>query len=413
VPDAPAAPRVVREVQLRPAPTWAGPAGPGGPLPDAKGLLPEELSALFVSWGEPGYRGLQAFEWLHGKGARSFSEMTVLPAGLRAAAAERLSPTTFRVLARQVDRQDGTVKYLFELGDGATVETVLMRYRYGYSACVSSQVGCRMGCRFCASTLEGLRRNLLAGEMAEQLALLNRDLAEHGDDPEWFPVPPAVDDGEEQEAPAGFRRVSRLVVMGMGEPLENLEAVVRFLQLAHEPAGAGIGMRHMTVSTSGVVPGIDALAEAELPITLAVSLHAPNDALRDTLVPLNRRYPLASLLGACRRYAERTGRRLTFEYVLISGVNDLPEHARELGRLLRGLPAHVNLIPLNPVPEWGLEPSTAEATARFQGLVYGAGLPVTLRRQLGTAIDAACGQLRRRTEGAVTAVPPAAAPQDA
>ena len=405
---------------LRPAPNWPGPPGPdGAPLLDAKGLLPDELASLLASWGEPAYRGRQLFQWLHAKGARGFAEMTVLPAALRQRVERLAVPTAFTLLTRQADPQDGTVKYLFELADGQTVETVLMRYRYGYTACVSSQVGCRMGCRFCASTLGGLKRNLLAGEMAEQIAFLNRDLAQRGDDREAFPVPEA---GPEEpgaleapataaEAAARWRRVSRLVVMGMGEPLENLDAVERFLRVVHEPTGAGIGMRHITVSTAGVVPGIDRLAELALPITLAISLHAPNDALRDGLVPLNRRYPLRALLDACQRYVDRTGRRLTFEYVLIAGVNDLPEHARELGRLLRGLPCHINLIPLNPVAEWGLQPSSAEATARFQGLLHGAGLPVTLRRQLGTAIDAACGQLRRRgpaaEAGAAGPEPPA------
>jgi 23S rRNA (adenine2503-C2)-methyltransferase len=379
---------------LPPPPTWPGPTGPDGrPLVDVKGLLPHELEALLRSWGQPAYRGRQLFQWLHGKGARSFAEIRVLPAALRARLEAEATLLPAELVARQVDPGDGTVKYLLRLGDGLTVEAVLMRYRFGYTACVSSQVGCRMGCRFCASTLGGLRRNLRAGEMAEQVALLGRDLAQHGGDPARFPVPP--DEGPTGQGPR-WSRVSRVVVMGMGEPLENLDEVVRFLRLIHEPDGAGIGWRHMTVSTSGLVPGIDRLAEEGLPITLAVSLHAPNDTLRDRLVPLNRRYPLAELLAACRRYVERTGRRLTFEYVMISGVNDLPEHARELGRLLRGLPCHVNLIPLNPVPEWNLTPSTPEAMARFRALVRGAGLPCTIRRQLGTAIDAACGQLRRR-----------------
>ncbi len=390
---------------LAPPRTWAGPSGPdGGSLGDARGMLPEELAALLRARGIPAYRGRQIFEWLHAHGAQSFAEMTVLPAALREGLGGILSPLPLSPLSRQADPGDGTVKYLFALGDGETVETVLMRYRYGYTACVSSQVGCRMGCRFCASTLGGLRRNLLAGEIAAQVDWCNRDLRRNGADPQAFPAPagePATDDEEPGSGAAapGFGRVSRIVVMGMGEPLENLEAVTGFLRVAHDGAGAGIGWRHMTVSTSGLVPGIDALARLDLPITLAVSLHAPNDALRDQLVPLNRRHPLGELLPACRRYAEATGRRLTFEYVLIAGRNDLPEHARELGRLLRGLPCHVNLIPLNPVPEWHLLPSPPEAAARFAGLLRGAGLPVTLRRQLGTAIDAACGQLRRRAGG--------------
>jgi 23S rRNA (adenine2503-C2)-methyltransferase len=232
-------------------------------------------------------------------------------------------------------------------------------------------------------TVGGLVRNLEAGEMAEQVVALNRDLAAG-------PGRPGAGAGPEGG------RVARVVVMGMGEPLENLANVLRFLRLAHEPEGCGIGWRHMTVSTSGLVPGIDALAEEDLPVTLAVSLHAPTDELRSQLVPLNRRYPLDVLMAACRRYFGRTGRRLTFEYVMIDGVNDLPELARELARLLRGLPCHVNLIPLNPVPGRGLACSRPEAIGAFRRVLRDAGLAATVRRQLGTAIDAACGQLRRR-----------------
>ena len=378
---------------LSPPPGWDGPVGPGGrALPDVKEMLPEELAAFMAAWGEPAYRGRQLFGALHGRGVRSFGEIHTLPAALRTRLERETTLHAARLLERQVDRGDGTVKYLLALGDGETVEAVLMRYHYGYSACISSQVGCRMGCRFCASTLGGLRRNLRASEMAEQVALLNFDLAAHASDPEAFPVPAG-------EAPGGHDRISRLVVMGMGEPLENLDAVVRFLRVVHAPEGAGIGWRHLTVSTSGLVDGMDRLTELALPLTLAVSLHAPNDALRDRLVPLNRRFPLHTLLPACQRYAERTGRRLTFEYILIDRVNDLPEHARELGRLLRGLSCHVNLIPMNPVPERALFASPPEAVARFRGLLRGAGLAVTVRRQLGAGIAAACGQLRRQRDG--------------
>ncbi len=375
---------------LSPPPEWDGPAGPDGQaLQDVKGMLPEELAALMTAWGEPAYRGRQLFAAMHGRGARSFEEIHTLPAGLRVRLEREAALHAARPLERQVDRGDGTVKYLLGLGDGEAVEAVLMRYHYGYSACVSSQVGCRMGCRFCASTLGGLRRNLRASEMAEQVAFLNADLARRAGDPEAFPRPAGMVSDEHD-------RISRLVVMGMGEPLENFDALVRFLRLVHAPEGAGIGWRHLTVSTSGLVDGIDRLAELELPLTLAVSLHAPNDALRDRLVPLNHRFPLHTLLSACRRYAERTGRRLTFEYILIDRVNDLPEHARELGRLLRGLTCHVNLIPMNPVPERDLFASPPEAVARFRGLLRGAGVAVTVRRQLGAGIAAACGQLRRQ-----------------
>lgn len=352
-------------------------------------MLPDELAEWLRTCGHPSYRGRQLFAALHGQGAASFAEIHVLPASLRAELAGAAVAEMLTLEARQTDPGDGTVKYLFRLGDGQTIETVLMRYRYGYSVCVSSQVGCRQGCTFCASTLGGLARNLAAGEMVAQIDWINAELA--GGGPDAFPVPSA----ERADPGARFDRIARLVVMGMGEPLENLDEVVRFLRVAHEGTGAGIGFRHMTVSTSGLVPGIDRLAELDLPLTLAVSLHAPNDELRTRLVPLNRRYPLAELLSACRRYVEATRRRLTFEYVLIGGVNDLPEHARELGRLLRGLPCHVNLIPLNPVPERRLVASSTDAALRFRGLLRGAGIPTTTRRQLGTAIDAACGQLRR------------------
>jgi 23S rRNA (adenine2503-C2)-methyltransferase len=393
-----------RLAPLPPPPVWGGPVGPDGqPLADLKGMLPSELESLMVSWGEPGYRGRQLFSWLYAAEATSFDSATALPLSLRERLAAQATLRVAELVERRADPVDGTVKYLFRLGDGQTVETVLMRYRHGYTACVSSQVGCRMGCRFCASTLGGLQRNLAASEMVEQVAALNRDLADprRRHDRALFPVPA---DREEDDAHRGgsggdrFDRVSRIVVMGMGEPLENLDALLTFLRVVHEADGPGIGWRHMTVSTSGLVPGIDALAAADLPITLAVSLHAPNDELRDTLVPVNRRFPLRELLAACRRYVARTHRRITFEYVMIGGVNDLPEHARELGRLVRDFPAHVNLIPLNPVPERDLEPSPPEAVARFRQLLAGAGVQCTVRRQLGVSIDAACGQLRRRRQ---------------
>lgn len=345
-------------------------------------MLPGELRGVLAAQGEPAYRAGQVFSWLHGRGARSFSQMTSLPWALRERLAAIAGTGVLEVLTRQRDPADGTVKYLLRLDDGNTVETVRMAYHYGFSACVSSQVGCHVGCRFCASAIGGLVRNLTASEMIEQVILLNRDLA------------------GEAGADARGPRIARLVVMGMGEPLENLPAVVQFLRLAHEPDGCAVGWRHMTVSTSGLVPGIDALAAEDLPITLAVSLHAPNDEVRNHLVPLNRRYPLAELMAACRRYLDATGRRLTYEYVLIGGVNDLPEHARELARLLRGMLCHVNLIPLNPVSGRDLAPSPLPARRRFQQILQAAGVPATLRRQLGIGIDAACGQLRRRLAAA-------------
>jgi 23S rRNA (adenine2503-C2)-methyltransferase len=410
--------RAPRARALPPLPEPAAPPpvlGPDGrELLAVAGMGPDELSRLLEGWGEPSYRGRQLFTWLQARAEADFLAMTPLPLALRRRLAEEAVASSLTPIARLVDRHDGTVKYLFRLADGETVETVLMRYRYGWTVCVSSQVGCRMGCRFCASTLGGLKRNLAAHEMVEQVLAVQRDLRDPARrrDPELFPVPEEPGewaDEEQEEEPEGelgegeeggddqrFARVRRVVVMGMGEPMENLPAVLRFLRILHEPDGVAIGWRHMTVSTAGVVPGIDALAEERLPITLAVSLHAPNDELRDRLMPLNHRYPIAQVLEACRRYVARTHRRLTFEYVLIAGVNDLPEHARELARLIRDLRCHVNLIPWNPVPERDFRPSPPEAVARFRGLLQGAGIPVTVRRQLGLGVEGACGQLRRR-----------------
>ena len=363
-------------------------AGGGGPVPgrrggegdtrgaegpvDWLGLLPGQLGEVLSGWGEPPYRGGQVFAWMHGRQVTDFAAMTDLPNALRrrlAAAGEVPVP---RVRRLQVDPVDGTRKYLLELADGQLIETVLMRHRYGLSLCVSSQVGCRMGCRFCASTLGGLVRNLTAGEMAGQLLVVNRDLAERGE------------------------RVSHLVVMGIGEPLENYENTLQFLRVAHEPRGAGISYRHMTVSTSGLVPRIRQLARERLPITLAVSLHAPNDGLRSWLMPVNRKWPIAELMDACREYVALTGRRVTFEYVLIEEVNDRPEHARELAELLRGLLCHVNLIPWNPVSERPFRAPGPERVRAFARELRARGINVTVRRELGQRIEAACGQLRRR-----------------
>ncbi|MDI3316421.1 MAG: 23S rRNA (adenine(2503)-C(2))-methyltransferase RlmN [Bacillota bacterium] len=340
-------------------------------LPDPRGMDRQELEAFARSEGQPAYRGRQLFRWIQGRAATDFESMTDLPAGWRASLAGRIPLEPAEVVRRQVDPEDGTVKLLLRLRDGELVETVRMRYRYGTSACISTQAGCNVGCRFCASTLGGKRRDLTAGEMAEQALAIQRELLPHGE------------------------RLSRLVLMGMGEPLENYEETVRFLRLAHEPEGMAISYRRMTVSTSGVAPAIERLAGEGLPVTLAISLHAPNDELRRRLVPMNNRYPLARLLEAARSYLERTGRRLTFEYVLIDRVNDEPEHARELAALLHGLLCHVNLIPLNESGR-GLVSSPPERIEAFRRVLERSGLQVTVRRSLGQQIDAACGQLRRR-----------------
>lgn len=333
----------------------------------------EELQAFLKELGEPAYRADQVFRWIY-RGGTDFDAMTDLPLSLRQrlAGAARLGP--MEVAERQADPEDGTVKLLLRLSDDQTVETVLLRQPYGVSVCVSTQAGCRMGCAFCASTVGGLARNLRPGEMAVQV-LAALDALRESDGPE--------------------ARVSHVVLMGIGEPLENYEAVLAFLHLLHDPKGLGISYRHITLSTSGLVPQIQRLAGEGLPITLAVSLHAPNDTLRTRLMPVNRRHPLAELLSACDRYAEATGRRITYEYALIDGVNDSPDLARELAGLLRGRLCHVNLIPLNPSGR-GLAGSPHERVRAFQALLEEAGVRATVRKELGANIDAACGQLRRR-----------------
>ncbi len=330
------------------------------------------MRSFLASLGEPAYRGDQLFRWLHRRAAASWEEMSDLPRALRERLAEVADLGVLPVRERLLDPGDGTLKLALELPEGDVIETVGLRYRHGLTACVSSQAGCRMGCAFCASTVGGLSRNLTAAEMVEQVLAVARSLGE---------------------------RVSRVVVMGMGEPLENYDNLVRFLRLIHEPEGLGIGYRRVTVSTCGLVPAMDRLAAEGLPVTLALSLHAPNDQVRRRLMPVARLHPLAEVLAAARRYAERTGRRVTCEYALVEGVNDLPELARELARVCRGFPVHVNLIPLNPAGR-GLTPSPPERVEEFRRILERSGVPVTVRRELGLGIAAACGQLRRRLRGA-------------
>lgn len=344
------------------------------PKLDLKSMSVAEMEAAFAGFGAPPFRARQVFRWMHRRAACDFAEMTDLPGDLRARLSVEADLGCAVVVRRQEDPDDGTVKLLLRLGDGETVETVLLRYRFGHTVCISTQAGCRMGCAFCASTVGGLARNLTSGEMVEQVLAAVRELRARSGDPE--------------------ARVSRVVLMGIGEPLENYDAVVKFLRLIHEPAGLALSYRHMTVSTCGLAPEVRRLAREGLPITLAVSLHAPNDELRGRLMPVNRRYPLGDLLPACAEYGERTGRRVTFEYALVEGVNDAPELARELARLLRGTLGHVNLIPLNPSGR-GLRGSPPERVEAFRGALERAGVAVTVRRELGTGIDAACGQLRR------------------
>ena len=339
-------------------------------MADIKSMTMEEMTAQFKDLGLPAFRAKQVYSWLH-KGARSYGEMTNLSKDLRNALEEKFPFTTPQVVRRQESKTDGTVKYLWKLADGNCVETVLMRYHYGNTVCISTEVGCRMGCAFCASTLGGLVRRLEPGEMLDQVLFTQ------------------VDSG---------LPVSHIVLMGIGEPLDNFDNVMRFLELVNSPEGMNISMRHISLSTCGLVPKIRELAKRKLQLTLSVSLHAPNDAIRDTVMPVNKAYPTEQLLEACREYYALTGRRISFEYAMIRGKNDTPECAKELLRRLKGLPAHMNLIPLNHVEESPLQPSTRAAVAAFQKILEDGGIPATVRRTLGGDIDASCGQLRRKYE---------------
>lgn len=334
-----------------------------------KDLTLPELEDLFKNMGEPAYRARQVADWAFKKGVSSFEDMTNLPAALKSRLAGLAILGKVEVVKKQVSSSGDTVKYLYRLDDGQTVETVLMDYSYGRSVCISTQAGCRMGCALCASTLGGLARDLSAGEMYDQVLAVQKDSG---------------------------RRVSHVVLMGSGEPLDNFDNSVKFLININAGYGLNIGFRHITLSTCGVEPRIRQLAGLGFPITLAVSLHAPVDHLRNRLVPINRKYPLAALMEACRYYSTRTGRRITFEYALLAGVNDSPELAGKLARLIRGIPCHINLIPYNPVKEREFKRPSLEAVRSFRALLEEAGVEVTIRRELGADIDAACGQLRRR-----------------
>ena len=333
-----------------------------------KSLTQPELAAILKELGQPAFRAKQVYTWLH-KGVRSYEEMTNLPKSLRDRLAESYPIHAPQVLRKQESQRDGTIKYLWQLSDGNCVETVLMRYHYGNTVCISTEVGCRMGCAFCASTLGGLVRRLEPFEMLDQVLFTQ------------------VDSG---------LPISHIVLMGIGEPLDNFDNVMRFLELVNSPDGMNISMRHISLSTCGLVPKIDELAKRKLQLTLSVSLHAPNNEIRNQIMPVNKAYPTQELLDACRRYYQSTNRRISFEYAMIGGVNDKPEHAQELLRRLKGLPAHFNLIPLNHVEESPLKPSTRAAVAAFQKTLEDCGVTATVRRTLGGDIDASCGQLRRK-----------------
>lgn len=333
-----------------------------------KSMTMEELGFVLKEMGQPAFRAKQVYTWLH-KGVHSYEEMTNLPKQLRDMLAENYPICAPQVVRKQESQKDGTIKYLWELSDGNCVETVLMRYHYGNTVCISTEVGCKMGCAFCASTLGGLVRKLEPFEMLDQVLFTQ------------------VESG---------LPISHIVLMGIGEPLDNFDNVMRFLELVNSADGMNISMRHISLSTCGLVPGIDKLAEKKLQLTLSVSLHAPTDEIRNTIMPVNKAYPTEELLQACRRYYEKTNRRISFEYAMINGVNDTQEAAKTLLKRLKGLPAHMNLIPLNHVEESPLKPSTRQAVQTFQKILEDGGITATVRRTLGSDIDASCGQLRRK-----------------
>ena len=335
--------------------------------PHLKSMTLAELGQVLKDLGQPAFRAKQVYTWLH-KGVRSYDEMTNLPKALRDSLDQQYPICPPEVIRKQESQKDGTIKYLWRLSDGNCVETVLMRYHYGNTVCISTEVGCRMGCAFCASTLGGLVRKLEPYEMLDQVLFTQ------------------VDSG----LPIGH-----IVLMGIGEPLDNYEHVMRFLELVNSADGMNISMRHISLSTCGLVPGIDRLAQEKLQLTLSVSLHAPTDEIRNTIMPVNKAYPTEELLDACRRYYATTGRRISFEYAMINGVNDTPEAAKILLKRLKGMGAHMNLIPLNHVEESPLKPSTRQAVQTFQKILEDGGIPATVRRTLGGDIDASCGQLRR------------------
>lgn len=335
-------------------------------MTDLKSMTLEEITAALRAMGEPSFRGKQVFTWLH-RGITDFDEMMNIPKSLREKLRAEYYITVPTVARKQVSKLDGTIKYLWELQDGNCIETVLMSYHHGNTVCISSQVGCRMGCKFCASTLAGKVRDLTPSEMLDQVLFTQLDSG---------------------------REISNLVLMGIGEPMDNRKNVLRFLELINHPDGMNIGMRHISLSTCGVVPGIDALAEDNLQLTLSVSLHAPDSATRSRIMPVNNAYDVEELFAACHRYFKKTGRRISFEYAMIDGVNDHDWQADLLAEKIHGMPGHVNLIPLNDVVESEFKPS--KRVAAFQKRLESHGLTATVRRSLGGDIDASCGQLRRK-----------------
>ena len=335
---------------------------------DIKAMLPDEIAAALAELGEPKYRAKQIFQWL-ARGVESFDEMTDVSKKLRETLKREFFITKLKMLRKQVSSIDGTIKYLWELPDGNAVETVVMQYRHGNTICISSQVGCRQGCAFCASTIGGLIRGLESSEMLDEVLYSERE--------------------------SGMK-ISNIVLMGIGEPLDNFDNVIRFLRLVNHPDGENIGMRHISLSTCGLTERFDELADLNLQLTLSVSLHAPDDETRSRIMPANRGRGVEQLISACSRYYEKTGRRISFEYAMIDGVNDTPYHAKLLAQHTKRVCAHVNLIPLNHVEERQFAPSTPEHMKAFIRVLEEAGVNVTVRRRLGSDVDASCGQLRKK-----------------
>ena len=337
---------------------------------DIRSMSLDALGELLSDLGQPKFRALQIFKWLQ-SGVESFDEMTNIPLNLRQKLEDISYIATVKALRRYVSKIDGTVKYVYELFDGELIESVLMKYEHGYTVCISTQVGCRMGCKFCASGIYGLTRNLTASEMLAQITYAQRD---------------------------NNIRVSNIVMMGMGEPLDNFDNSVKFLKLVSDDNGLNIGLRHISLSTSGVVTGIKKLAEYNMPITLSISLHAPNDEIRSSTMPVNKKWNIDALLNACREYQKVTTRRISFEYALIEGVNDSDENAKELAARLKGIMCHVILIPANPVKENTFKKPNRKAIIAFQKKLESYGITATIRRTLGADINASCGQLKKKTK---------------
>lgn len=338
---------------------------------DILSMTLEELTSEIVALGQPKFKAKQIYRWLHKAFADDFSQMSDISLELRRILDDNFVIFKCAIEKKLISEYDGTIKYLFRLHDGEYIESVLMKYKYGYTVCVSSQVGCRMGCTFCASTLSGVVRSLNTSEILSQVYAISRD---------------------------NSIRVSHVVMMGMGEPFDNYDNVLKFLKMITDENGVNISMRHISVSTCGIIPMIYKIMEENMQFTLSISLHAPNNTLRTSMMPVNKKYPVEELIEACRKYTLNTSRRISFEYSLVYGVNDTKECAEELSKLLKGMLCHINLIPVNEVDETGCKKSSPERVKRFADILSSKGFAVTVRRELGADINAACGQLRRSVQ---------------